>query len=175
MSWLWQRLNKTGSAQDCLWNCRQRFTTPGQDRNIWVFHLYNGIVTSTTTDSRITGLRRMSAQAVRNMFRQRGTRSRRAYVGPDLIQVLHGSSVSYIEVWTWGTGPEFRSVMNHISSLTLWWMNPRLNASKWEFRPSLRTWSWQIWWWKRRDNRSNILQPQNKLSPCPRTFNGLTL
>jgi hypothetical protein len=30
-------------------------------------------------------------------------------------------------------------------------------------------------WWKRQDNGSSILQPQNKPSPCPRKFNGLTL
>ena len=63
---------------------RPRITTVQQDRYIRIFHLRNRTVTATQTASRIPGLRRISAQTVRNRLREVGLRARRPYFGPIL-------------------------------------------------------------------------------------------
>ena len=71
---LWQRLNQTGSAEDRPRSGSPRISAPAQDRYILLFHLRNRTVTATTTAAWIPGIRRISAQTVRNRIRQCGIR-----------------------------------------------------------------------------------------------------
>ena len=58
---------------------RPRITNPVDDRYIRVFQPRNINVTASQTPSSIHGLRRISAQTVRNRLREDGKRSRRPY------------------------------------------------------------------------------------------------
>ena len=71
---LWQRLNQTGSAEDRPRSGNPCISAPAQDWYSMLFHLRNRIVTATTTAAWIPGLRRISAQTVRNRIRQYGIR-----------------------------------------------------------------------------------------------------
>ena len=71
---LWQRLNQTGSAEDRPRSGNPCISAPAQDWYIMLFHLRNRTVTATTTAAWIPGLRRISAQTVRNRIRQYGIR-----------------------------------------------------------------------------------------------------
>ena len=85
ISRLWNRFQQTGSTNDCQRSGRPRITTPGQDRYIRVFHLWNQTVAASTTAAGIPRLRRFSSQTVRNRLRQHGIRPRRSYFGAVLM------------------------------------------------------------------------------------------
>lgn len=57
------------------------------------------------------------------------------------------------------------------SSPKMWWMNPRMHASKWACRNCLRTGSWQNLWWKRHNvgsitynHRKNLVRIQGNVT-----------
>lgn len=94
----------------------------------------------------------------------------------------------YTRTWTWlfvsyivieGLNVE-KLVPNSVqwlvtfSSPKMRWTNPRIQASKWEFRPYLRIGCWQIWCRKRRDVQQ-YPTPQSKPSVCPNKYNDSTL
>ena len=63
-------------------------TSAAQDRYIRVLHLRNRIVTAWETASNVPGLRRISAQTVRNCLRENAVRARRPYFGAELRRRL---------------------------------------------------------------------------------------
>lgn len=81
---LWQRYNLHHSTRDRPRSGRPRATTPAQDRFIRVLHLRNRTVSAEYTAHNIPGLRRISAQTVRNRLRQHGIRPMRPYTAPVL-------------------------------------------------------------------------------------------
>jgi len=76
---LWNIFQQTGSTNDRPRSGRSRIATPGKDRYIRVFHLRNRTVYASTTGVGISGLRRISSQAVRNRLRQHSIIPRRQY------------------------------------------------------------------------------------------------
>lgn len=74
---LWNRFQRHGSTEDRPRSGRPRITTPNQDRYIRVCHLRDRTRTATATASSIPGLRRISAQTVRNRLHEVGIRARR--------------------------------------------------------------------------------------------------
>ena len=78
---LWNIFQQTGSTNDRQRSGRPCITTPGQDRYIQVFHLWNRIIVASTTATGIPGLRRINSQTVRNRLRQHDIRPRRPYFG----------------------------------------------------------------------------------------------
>jgi hypothetical protein len=56
-------------------------TSASQDRYIRVPHMRNQIMTARETASHVPGLRRISAQTVRNRLRENDLRARRPYFG----------------------------------------------------------------------------------------------
>lgn len=81
ISRLLQRHQQSGSTADRQRSGRPRITSAAQDRYIRLLHLRNRTKTATETASNIPGLRRISAQTVRNRLRQNGLRARRPYFG----------------------------------------------------------------------------------------------
>lgn len=81
ISRLWNRHQLFYSTQDRPRSGRPRITTAGQDRYIRVHHLRHRTATATDTAGRVPGLRRLSAQTIRNRLREAGLRARRPYVG----------------------------------------------------------------------------------------------
>ena len=75
---------QTGWTNDRQRSGRPRITTSWQDRYIRVFHLRSRTVAASTTAAGIPWLRRISSQAVRNLFRQHDIRPRRPYFGTEL-------------------------------------------------------------------------------------------
>lgn len=84
ISRLWERFQRFQSAEDRPRSGRPRITTAAQDRYIRVQHLRHRTTTATTTARQVPGLRRVSAQTIRNRLREAGLRARRPYVGPVL-------------------------------------------------------------------------------------------
>ena len=76
ISRLFQRYQQSGSTAD-----RPRITSAAQYCYIRVLHLRNQTVTARETTSNVPGLRRISAQTVRNRLRENGLRARRPYFG----------------------------------------------------------------------------------------------
>ena len=81
---LWQRYQQSGSTNDRPRSGHPRITSHVQDRYIRVFQLRNRTATASQTVSNIPGLRRISAQTVRNRLREHGIRARRSYFSADL-------------------------------------------------------------------------------------------
>lgn len=96
ISRLWQRYLQTGTSNDRPRTGRPRITTAQQDRYIRILHLRNRTVTATQTASSIPGLRRISAQTVRNRLRKLDCEP------DDLISVLSGRQFRRARVG-WGT------------------------------------------------------------------------
>lgn len=86
ISRLWERYRRQNSVADAPRSGRPRATTAAQDRYIRVHHLRHRTATATSTARQIPGLRRLSAQTVRNRLREAGLRARRPYFGPVLRQ-----------------------------------------------------------------------------------------
>ena len=84
ISRLWQRYQQQGTTDDRPRSGRPRVTTAAQDRYIRLLHLRNRTVAATVTPNRIPGLRRISAQTIRNRLRAHGLRARRPYFGATL-------------------------------------------------------------------------------------------
>ena len=84
ISRLWNRFQRFQSAEDRPRSGRPRITTAAQDRYIRVHHLRHRTTTATNTAGQVPGLRRVSAQTIRNRLREAGLRARRPYVGPVL-------------------------------------------------------------------------------------------
>ena len=80
ISRLWNRYNATNSTNDRPRSGRPRVTTAQQDRYIRVLHLRDRRALPTVTSSQIPGLRRISAQTVRNRLREGGLRACRPVV-----------------------------------------------------------------------------------------------
>ena len=84
ISRLWQRYRLYNSTRDRPRSGRPRATTPAQDRFIRVLHLRNRTCTAAYTAHNVPGLRRISAQTIRNRLRQHGIRPRRPHTAPVL-------------------------------------------------------------------------------------------
>lgn len=84
ISRLWQRYRVHNSTRDRPRSGRPRVTTPAQDRFIRVLHLRNRTCTAAYTAHNVPGLRRISAQTIRNRLRQHGIRPRRPHTAPVL-------------------------------------------------------------------------------------------
>jgi transposase len=78
---LWQHYQQSCSTNASSGSGRPRITNPVQDRYIRVCQLRNRTVTASQTAYNIPGLRRISAQTVRNRLREHGMRARRPYFG----------------------------------------------------------------------------------------------
>jgi hypothetical protein len=103
ISRLWNIFQQTGSSNDHPRSGRPCITTPGKDRYIWVFHLWNRTVFASTTAVGIPGLRRISSQTVRNRLRQHGIRHRRPYFGAVLTPLHRRERVRWCNIlrgWT---------------------------------------------------------------------------
>ena len=81
ISCLWQRYQQNGITDDHPRSGQPRVTTAAQDRYIRLLHLQNKTVAVTVTPNRIPGLRRISAQTVRNQLCQHALRARRPFFG----------------------------------------------------------------------------------------------
>jgi transposase len=81
ISRLLQWNQQSGSTADRQRSGRPSITSAVQDRYIRVFHLRKRTVTARETSSNVPGLRRISAQTVRNCLRENGLRVRRPYFG----------------------------------------------------------------------------------------------
>ena len=77
ISRLRNRYQQQGTSRDRPRSGRPRVTTRGQYRYIRLRHLRDRTTTASFTASNIPGLRRISAQTVRNRLREAGLRSRR--------------------------------------------------------------------------------------------------
>ena len=103
ISRLWARYRQHNSVEDRPRSGRPRVTTRAQDRYIRVHHLRHRTATATSTASNIPGLRRLSAQTVRNRLREVGLRARRPYFGPVLRQLHRRRRVQWcnnVQAWT---------------------------------------------------------------------------
>ena len=107
MSRLWQCYQQSGPTNDRPRSGPPRITNPVQDRYILVFQLRNRTVIASQTASNIPGLRRISAQTVRNRLREYGIRTRRPYVGAVLkrqhrrARVRWGNAVRIWDLTNW--------------------------------------------------------------------------
>ena len=88
ISRLWSRYNNTNSTNDRQRSGRPRITTPAQDRYIRVHHLRNRQAIPTVTATQVPGLRRVSAQTIRNRLKEAGLRACRPVVRP-LLRPQH--------------------------------------------------------------------------------------
>lgn len=88
ISRLWSRYNNFNLTNDRPRSGRPRITTPLQDRYIRVHHLRNRHALPTVTATQIPGLRRVSAQTIRNRLKEAGLRACRPVVGP-VLRPLH--------------------------------------------------------------------------------------
>ena len=84
ISRLWQRYIQDNTTRDRPRSGRPRVTTLRQDRFIRVFHLRNRTVTAAYTADNVPGLRRVSAQTIRNRLKEHGIRPMRPHTGPVL-------------------------------------------------------------------------------------------
>ena len=84
ISRLWGRFVTFNTTRDRPRSGRPRATTPAQDRFIRLTNLRHRTTSATYTANNIPGLKRISAQTVRNRLRRHGIRSMRPYVGPVL-------------------------------------------------------------------------------------------
>ncbi|XP_046545838.1 uncharacterized protein LOC124255935 [Haliotis rubra] len=76
---LWQRYKLHNSTRDRPRTGRPRVTTPAQKRFIRVLHLRNRTISAANTANNVPGLRRVSAQIIRNRLRQHGIRPMRPF------------------------------------------------------------------------------------------------
>ena len=81
ISRLFQRYQQSGSTADRQRSDRPRITSAAEDRCIRVLHKRNRTVTARATASNVPGIRRISAQTVRNRLRENGLRPRCPYFG----------------------------------------------------------------------------------------------
>ena len=81
ISRLLQRYQQSSSTADHQRSGRPRITSAADDRYIRVLHMRNRTVTARATSSNVPGLRRISAQTVRNRLRENGLCARRPYFG----------------------------------------------------------------------------------------------
>ncbi|XP_046581137.1 uncharacterized protein LOC124288628 [Haliotis rubra] len=72
ISRLWQRCRLLKSTRDRPRTGRPRITTQVQDRFTRLLHLRNRTISAAYTANNVTGLRRVSAQTIRNRLRQHG-------------------------------------------------------------------------------------------------------
>ena len=102
MSRLCQLYQQSGSTNDGPRSGRPRITNPVEDRYIRVFQPRHRTVTASQTPSSIHGLRRLSAQRVRNGLGEHGKRSRRPYFGAVLKRQHRRARVrwySTVRIW----------------------------------------------------------------------------
>ena len=81
ISRLLQQYQQSGSTADHQRSGRPKITSAAEDRYIRVLHMRNRTVTARATASNVPGLRRISAQTVRNRLHENGLCARRPYFG----------------------------------------------------------------------------------------------
>ena len=104
ISRLWRRYNQLGTTRDRPRSGRPRVTNAAQDRYIRVFHLRYRTVPATHTAGNVPGLRRISAQTIRNRLREHGIRPRRPLVGCILRRHHRQARVRWcrnVQRWNW--------------------------------------------------------------------------
>ena len=84
ISRLWNRYRQFHATEDRPRSGRPRITTPAQDHFIRLTHLRNRQATPTVTATQVPGMRRVSAQTIRNRLSEGNLRARRPCVGPVL-------------------------------------------------------------------------------------------
>ena len=103
ISGLWNRYTNFNSTNDRPGSGRPRVTTRPQDRYIRVHHLRNRHALPAVTATQIPGLRRVSAQTVRNRLKKVGLRACRPVLGPVLRPLHRRQRLRWcrnVEVWT---------------------------------------------------------------------------
>jgi len=113
-----QRYHQSGSTADRQRSGGPRITSAAQDRYIRVLQLRNRTVTARETASNDRGLRRISAQIVRNRLRENGLRAIRSYFGTVLRRRLLLARVRWcnrVRDWDLQTEGESGSAMNQDS------------------------------------------------------------